>query len=315
MDRASIFAGLFICALLFLVAFYLYIKKREKARWNGLIEVIDRINRADYEIDFNTMQEGEYAILKDRLYKMSIMLREQAENSRKDKEEIKDALSDISHQLKTPFTSILIMTDALTDDPDMDEAMRTELLRDIKREVEHVNFLVQNLLKLSRFDANSVIFYPKEHTLGELVDKAVQNVSALIDLKSVRIIRKGDDTGTFMTDINWQAQALTNVLKNGLEHSREGSRIHIYTEKNTAYCMVRVTDEAGGIPDEDIPHIFERFYKGKNSGDNSTGIGLSLAKTIVNKEGGTLTAHSEGAGSVFEFKYFACTNHLQQSRV
>ena len=231
------------------------------------------------------------------------MLKEQAENALKDKKNLKVSLEDISHQLKTPLTSILIILDNLIDDPDMEKSIREDFIRDIKREVSNINFLVQSLLKLSKFDASAITFIKEKRCISDIVNESIQNVSTLCDLKNIDIVWKGNKDIKMTCDFMWQVEAITNILKNAIDHSKENSEIHISYNQNNVYSSISILNE-GEIDKEDLPYIFERFYKGKNASKDSIGIGLALSKTIIEKEGGTISVHSSNNKTNFIIKYY-----------
>ena len=254
--------------------------------------------------DICSFLEDELSILKNELYKTTVMLRELADNSLNDKRELKKALEDISHQLKTPLTSILIILDNLIDDPEMDKDIREDFIKDIKREINGINFLVQSILKLSKLDTNTINFIEDEIELNKIVIEAIKNVSMLSDLRNVNVNLKIKSNSVIKCDFKWQVEAISNILKNCIEHSNENSDVIVIIEDNKVYSKIIIKDNGGGIAKEDLPHIFERFYKGKNATSDSIGIGLSLAKTIIEKDNGTISVQSSDKGSIFEIKYF-----------
>ena len=217
-----------------------------------------------------------------------------------DKIKLKESLEDISHQLKTPLTSITIMLDNILESSNMSAETRIEFIKDIKREVLNINFLVQTLLKLSKFDANSIEFTNSEVYVKELLDESMEKLSALCDLKNIKVNISGDNDIKVICDVKWQVEALTNIIKNSIEHSEQNSNIDITYDKNKMYTKIEIKDYGKGIAKEDLPHIFERFYKGKNASSDSVGIGLALAKTIIEKNNGNIRVETEeGKGSKF----------------
>lgn len=283
---------------------FLKYNSKKDQELEGITKYIEEINQKNYHLEIDDMSEDELSILKAEIYKTTVMLKETAEQSVKDKENLKQSLSDISHQLKTPLTSIMVILDNLSDDPDMDPEVRADFIRDVKKEIANINFLVQALLKLSKLDSDTVVFLREEVSVGSLIDKAVQNVGVLCDLKNVKIERIGQGNMTFFCDFRWQVEALTNILKNCVEYSPENNRIVINTEKNSVYTAISIRDFGPGIDEEDRKHIFERFYRGKNSATESVGIGLALAKAIIKSDNGAVGVESENPGTRFTVKYF-----------
>ena len=233
------------------------------------------------------------------------MLREQADNSLKDKKELKKSIDDISHQLKTPLTSILINIDNITDNQNIDNETREKFIREIKRETYNIKSLVETLLKLSKFDVNTIEFYNKKIKIEDLVNNSVQKVSTLADLKNIKINISGNLEETIICDMNWQIEAISNIIKNGIEHSKEDSKIDIKTETNNIYTKIEITNYGNKIDEEDQKHIFERFYKGKNSKEDSIGIGLALSKSIIETNNGRISVNSNDKKTSFIIKFFS----------
>ena len=292
-----------IFSIIIIIVFVLY-NKRQKSKIKEITNYIEQINNKNYALDIQDNNEDELSVLKNELYKITVMLKEQAENSSKDKINLKNSLEDISHQLKTPLTSITIMLDNILDSPDMDLQTRNDFIKDIYREIANIKFLVQNLLILSKFDANTITFNEKEEKLEDIIEEAKQNVASICDLKNIQIILEGKEDAKTTCDLKWQVEALTNILKNCAEHSNNNTKINVLYSENNMYSEIVIKDEGSGIDQKDLKHIFERFYKGKNSDKDSIGIGLSLAKTIIEKDNGFITVDSElGKGTTFNIKY------------
>ena len=288
------------------ILYFRYNYKR-KNDIKDIIKYIEQINRRNYELEIDTISEDELSILKNEIYKTAVMLKEAALNSNKDKLNLKKSLEDISHQLKTPLTSILVLLDNLIDEPDMDSSIRNDFIIDIKRNVININFLVQALLKLSKFDANTVHFIKKENDLEMIVKEAIKNVSTLCDLRNINIKLNTLENAKVECDAKWQIEAITNIIKNAIEHSKDNSSIIINIDDNRVYSKIEVIDFGDGISKRDIKHIFERFYKGKNATSNSIGIGLALAKTIIEEDKGTIAVESNESNTKFTIKYFKLT--------
>lgn len=309
-ENKTIFVSYFIILLfIYLIICLVYLTiiinndKRKEKEINEVIKIIEEINNKNYSFKMKDINEEDLSLLKNEIYKTTIMLNEISEISKKDKKELEESLEDISHQLKTPLTSILIMIDTLLDDEDMDQNTREDFLRNMKREVMNINFLVKSILKLSRLDTNTVKFISKKESVKEIIDEAILNVSLLSDLKNVKIETNLSDS--FITcDYKWQIEALTNILKNSIEHSYENNKVLIESSENNAYVKITIKDFGSGIAKEDINHIFERFYKGKDSDYDSIGIGLALSKSIIEKQNGKISVESSDDGTTFIIKYF-----------
>lgn len=265
----------------------------ESKKINEITKYIEEINRGNYKLNIEENTEDELSILKNELYKITIKLKEVAENSQKDKTTLKDSLSDISHQIKTPITSILIMLDNILSDENMPEDIKKDFIKDIKREIVNIKFLVESILKLSKIDSNSIKFIKKEVFIKDIINEAVKNVSMLSELKNIEIIVLGDDSIKTICDLKWQVEAITNILKNCIEHSYENRKIYINYNQNNMYTELKIEDNGTGIDAKDLPHIFERFYKGKNSSSDSVGIGLALSKSIIESNNGYIQVDSE----------------------
>ncbi len=293
-----------VLAFIVMIIFLIYNKLKDK-KLKEITNYIKEINKRNYTINIDDNTEDELSILKNELYKITIMLREQAQSLLQDKINLKNSLQDISHQLKTPLTSITIMLDNIIDIPQMDNDTKLEFVQDIKREITNINFLVQNILKLSKFDANTINFTRKEIYIKEIIDEAKKNVSMMCDLKDIEIIVNEENDNKINCDFKWQVEAITNILKNAIEYSKHGSKIYIEYSKNNIYSTIKIKDSGIGISKEDIPHIFERFYKGVNSSSDSVGIGLALAKTIIEKDDGRISVeNNKEEGTTFIIKYF-----------
>ena len=281
----------------------IYTNKRDKSL-RSINKYLDKVNNGNYELKIEDNGEDEISRLRNELYKTTILLRESAENSEKEKTNLSNSLADISHQLKTPLTSIRIMLDNIEENPNMDEKTRNEFIEEISRQIDWISSLVISLLKLAKFDAGAIVMQDTQINVKKLIDNVINNLAIMIDIKNIKIEEKIDEDVILRADYNWQLEALTNIIKNCIEHSKEDSSIKIEVENNSIFVKIKITDEGEGIAKEDIKHIFERFYKGKNSSENSIGIGLALSKSIIERDNGYIICSSkEGEGTTFEIKY------------
>ena len=296
---------LFIGLSLSLILLYLKHEKAQNKEIKKITKCIEEINKKNYSINIDENSEDELSILKNELYKITIMLKEDAENSKKDKLKLKDSLSDISHQLKTPLTSINIMLDNILDNPDMDNNTKEKFIQNIKKEITNISSLATEILKLSKFDANVIKFEDQPVFINDIVKEAISNVEMMAELKNISIKVNNQRNVKLVCDAKWQTEAITNILKNCIEHSKENSTITIDIDSNKIYKQITIRDNGEGIDEKDLPHIFERFYKGKNSYKDSVGIGLALAKTIIEKNNGSVKVDSKkGKQTTFIIKYY-----------
>ena len=299
--NTAVLIGIFGIASLSIFMRYVLIQEKELKEIN---EYIKEVNNKNYSLKIEDSKDGELSRLRNELYKTTVILREAAENSEEEKEKLSIAIADISHQLKTPLTSIRIMLDNISDNPDMPQEIREDFIQDISKQVEHMSSLVISLLKTAKFDAGTIKMENEEIDAKKLIDSVINNLAILIEIKEIEVITKIDEKAIFIADYKWQQEALTNILKNAIEHSQPKSNIYIIVENTSVFLKIKIKDEGQGIEQKDLKHIFERFYKAKNCNEDSIGIGLSLAKTIIEQNNGYIKATSEvGKGTLFEIKY------------
>lgn len=290
---AVLFAGAFL--------FVLYWRYREIERLSGYLR---QIHAGDDTLDLRDSHEGELSILKSEIYKVTRMLSEQRALLADDKIHLKNAMSDISHQLKTPLTSMTVMADLL-ENPELPDAKRREFVRRAQNQLERMEWLVTSLLKLSKIDAGTVYFKKDDVNVQELIEKTLEPLHGGIDEKKINLTVYGGRNTAFQGDFQWSIEALVNIIKNCVEHLPERGNLQITFSENTLYTEINVIDDGNGIAKEDLPYIFKRFYKGKNAGDDSVGIGLAMAYTIVKEQNGSLDVRStQGEGTAFTIKFF-----------
>ena len=293
-------SNLVLVILLSLSLFIIYLIKLKKVNkeLNYILTYLKDINMGIYKLEIDSNDETSFSLLKNELLKTTIMLKEIASINQKDKVLLKKSLEDISHQIKTPLTTITLILD------NINETNYKEKVKDMKRIVVNLNFLINSLLKLARFDANTITFKRDKIIVSDLLDKVILNVSILADLKEIEIIKNGELHSIIKVDFKWEEEALTNILKNSLEHSLNNN-IEIIVENNKLYTSITIKDNGVGINEHDLKHIFERFYKCENSTSSSVGIGLSLAKSIIEHDEGSISVISKvGVGTSFIIKYF-----------
>lgn len=266
-------------------------------RYRRIRDMSENLNRILHGQDTELIckcREGDLAVLQSEIKKMTVMLREAAENLKKDKIYLTDSIADISHQLRTPLTSINLMLSMLKE-PDISESRRAELMFSLKHMLSRIDWLIETLLKISKIDAKTAFFEKNRVYVKNLIQKAAQPLETSLDVHGQQLMVKVSDE-YFTGDLSWSAEALGNILKNCIEHTPDGGSICITCEQTGIYTQITVCDSGSGFDTEDIPHLFDRFYKGKNSTESSVGIGLALAKSIIVEQNGTIKACNRAEG-------------------
>lgn len=266
---------------------------------------IDRILHGDSHISPEEYSEGELAILHSEIHKMTVRLREQQQNLRNDKIYLADSIADISHQIRTPLTSINLLVSLLSE-PNITEERRQDIHRELQELLARIDWLITTLLKISKLDAGTVQFKSESIGLDSLISRAVSPLLISFELREQTLAV--DAAGGFCGDIGWTQEALTNIIKNCMEHTPDGGKIQINATDNALYTEITIADSGTGIHKDDLPHIFERFYKGKNSDNKSFGIGLALARMIITSQNGTVKAENlTPNGAKFTVKFYKGT--------
>ena len=293
----------FIITILLMSYFLVFTRWRYK-ELEKLSSYLRQISGGDYSLDVRDNYEGELSILKSDIYKVTLMLSEQGSLLRQDKIQLTDAISDISHQLKTPITSMTVMADLLSD-PALPSTKRIEFTRNIRIQLERIDWLVSSLLKLSKIDAGTVLFKKDKIAVNDLIHKALQPLLIPLDIKEQTVSIEGEESVSFLGDLNWTVEALINILKNCVEHTEEGGAIAITYAENVLYTEIIIVDNGKGISKEDLAYLFKRFYKGRNASKDSIGIGLAMAYSIITSQNGDIEVTSEeGQGTQFSIKFY-----------
>ena len=302
---AGSFGWLMLAVCAAFVGIWLVHTARRYRRIAELSADIDRILHGEDHVSLNDYAEGELGILQSEVHKMTIRLREQKQSLVDDKIYLADSLADISHQIRTPLTSINLLVSFLSD-PDITVERRGELSRELYSLLSRIDWLITTLLKMSKLDAGTVQFNSETVPMAELIRKSTESVAIPMELRGQELNVTVD--GNFTGDMAWTSEAITNIVKNCMEHTPEGGRVSVTATDNPLFAEIIISDNGRGIAGEDLPHIFERFYKGKNSADNSFGIGLALARTIITTQNGTIKAENVlPNGAKFTIRFYKGT--------
>ena len=300
----SIIASVVILVAGLLILLVLAIDARK--RYNAMEQLsteLDEILHDNSRFLITECEEGELAILSSSIRKMTLKLKEQASNLTDEKKVLTDAIADIFHQMRTPLTSMRLSCSMLSEE-DLPYEERIRFVRGIKKQLERMQWLVETLLKMSKIEAGTVTFRRERLDAKELVQKACEPLLIPLELRDIKLQINTNEAG-LTGDMDWLAEAVGNIVKNCMEHTPEGGQISINAEENAIYTVLTIEDTGKGFDKNDIAHIFERFYKGKNSGSESVGIGLALCRTIITGLDGTIKAENgKDGGARFEIRFY-----------
>lgn len=300
-----------VMSVLFIICFYIYLRRRKNAIVQ-LQDYMDKISRGNYELEINDNSEDELSSLKNSLYKIMVYMKEQADSARIKKVMLAQSVSDISHQLKTPLTSTQILLDNLNDNPDMEYATRKKFIYEALNQVNGMSWMIVTMLKLSRIDAGVVEFNNETISINKIIEEAVSNLEVIAEIKNVNIEKYIDNYNEnklnksdiyINGDYNWNREALQNIIKNAIEHSNDKGTVKINITDNDVYTAVYITNRGDKLSEQRQKQIFERYYSEAKYEDNSMGIGLPLAKAVIEKQGGYISVESDDEETVFIVKY------------
>ena len=300
-----------VMSVLFIICFCMYLRRRKKDIFE-LQDYMDKISRGNYELEINDNSEDELSSLKNSLYKIMVYMKEQADSARIKKVMLAQSVSDISHQLKTPLTSTQVLLDNLNDNPDMDYSTRKKFIYEALNQVNGMSWMIVSMLKLSRIDAGVVEFNNENISINKIIEEAVGNLEVIAEIKNVNIEKNIDNRNEdelnksdiyIKGDYNWNREALQNIIKNAIEHSNDKGTVKINITDNDVYTAGYITHRGEKLSDKQQKQIFERYYSEAKYEDNSMGIGLPLAKAVIEKQGGYISVESDDEETVFIVKY------------
>lgn len=287
----------------FLLLYFGYFTHQRYRQIGDLNDYLSQIKPGEQSLDIRDNDEGELSILKNELYKVTVSFHEQSSVLRHDKKALSDTLSDISHQLKTPLASMRLMMDILRDD-DLSEEDRLEFTSRMEGQIDRLQWLVASLLTISRLDAGTIQFKTQAVAAVDLIERATAPLLIPMELKNMDLVV--DAKGSSLEcDAHWTAEAISNVVKNCVEHVPEGGCIAITCDDNALFFEMQIHDDGPGFADTDLPHVFTRFFRGEHTGENSVGIGLAIVKAIMEGQGGSITAkNAVSGGALFTLRFF-----------
>lgn len=285
-------------------AIYLMLTARRYRSIAALSRSIDRLLHGQEDILFSDSHEGELAILTSEITKMTVRLREQSDALAADKTRLTNAIADISHQFRTPLTAMNLTVSLLSEDGLSDER-RLRLARELSKSLRRIDWLIDALLKISKIDAGTVEFRAEPVNVSALLRRAAEPLAIPMELRGQELAVHTDGSEIFTGDMQWSTEAIGNILKNCVEHTPEGGKIEVFASETALYTEIKISDSGAGFAQEDIPHLFERFYRGKNADADSVGIGLALARTVIAAQNGTVSAaNGKRGGAEFSVRFY-----------
>ena len=301
--RFGVFTLVFTTLLLLISIMSTY--KRYKRIYDLSTDVDRILHGNDMKFRLDKYHEGELAVLQSEIHKMTMRLREQSQQLQEDKNYLANALADISHQVRTPLTSINLLIGLLSE-PDIPDERRMKMTRELLGLLSRIDWLITTLLKISKLDAGTVQFKQETISLNELIRKATDSLLIPIEIKEQNLYINAN--GNFTGDVSWTVEAISNIVKNCMEHTPNGGEIRIEASENSLFAEIVISDSGTGISKEDLPHIFDRFYKSKNASDKNFGIGLSLARMIITNQNGVIKAENNVIkGALFTIRFYKGT--------
>ena len=296
-------AAVIVMSAAFLI-FYESIFSHRHDQVMNLCDDIDRILRCDDRISFDEYKESELSVLSSEIHKMTIRLREQNAALLTEKQFAKEALEDSSHQLRTPLTSVMMIL-GLMNDTELSEKERTEYLRDLYELLARMKWLIETMLSLSRIEADAAKFAKEPVVCRELIAQSVETVSVTAELKGVELRTIIDGEPALIGDIHYTSEAIVNLLKNAIEHTPSGGTVTVTAKGSNIAAQITITDTGEGIPEAELPHIFDRFYRSSEYTKNGFGIGLAFAKRVISAQDGSLrAANVKPHGAEFTIRFY-----------
>lgn len=300
----SVYSGLLVICMIICFKLYQYIEKKKQSHMVEVIaSQINDILYRDKQLYIQNYKEGSLYILENEIQKLVLRLGEKNQLLQKERYLLKESLEDVSHQIKTPLTSLNLIVERLKDNS-LSDKERYELLKEEIRLLDKIEWLIKSLLKIAQIDAQSIEFMREDVNNQLFIEQLMEPFEILLDLKDIQLVYEYNKDLSLNIDKQWTLEAISNVVKNCIEYLDIGGKLKIIINQNPIYDEIIIEDNGKGINPEDLPHLFERFYKGKKSNSNSVGIGLALSKKIVENQNGTITAENIYPGAKFTIHFY-----------
>ena len=283
------------------VGIFLYAMKRQRKQIEELEQYCEEVLQETATLDLRDNEEGRFSLLKNKVYDITVLLREKNQLLEKNKKETERLIADISHQLKTPITSLRMTNEILY--MDMSSEKRMRFLDNMQADLLKIEWFVKTILNLAKLDSKTLTLKREETMAAELSEKMIDSFKIFCEVSGCRIASSGEEDITLWCDKKWLLEALHNILKNALEHG--AAHIALLWSENNLYTKLEITDDGEGIEKEELPHIFERFYKMKGSGEDSMGLGMAFTKSMIAYQNGEVKVKSKkDEGTTFIVKIY-----------
>ena len=301
-------AGILFLVCAGCVGIFLYAMKRQGKQIEELEQYCEEVLQETATLDLRDNEEGRFSLLKNKVYDITVLLREKNQLLEKNKKETERLIADISHQLKTPITSLRMTNEILY--MDMSSEKRMRFLDNMQADLLKIEWFVKTILNLAKLDSKTLTLKREETMAAELSEKMIDSFKIFCEVSGCRIASSGEEDITLWCDKKWLLEALHNILKNALEHG--AAHIALLWSENNLYTKLEITDDGEGIEKEELPHIFERFYKMKGSREDSMGLGMAFTKSMIAYQNGEVKVKSKkDEGTTFIVKIYK--NDFQKS--
>ena len=280
---------IYIIGITCIILVFIYYNKKQKKKMQELEKYCKEIIRGEENLELKTQEEGLDSILKNNIYDMTMMLKEKNKDLQESNQKTDKLIADISHQLKTPLTSLNLMNDLLY--TDLPEEKKKEFLDNSSKELEKINWLIKTLLNIAKLDSKTIILKKDFYNAKEMLEEIINNFATMCEVYKSNITLTVKEENQIYCDKKWTSEAISNIIKNSIEH--KGKNINIQIEENKIYTQITIIDDGEGISPKDISHIFDRFYKAENSKSESLGLGLAFAKSIIKNQDGEIRVQSK----------------------
>lgn len=300
-DNSLLLTIIFSISTISIAFIFIYYQKKQVNDIKKLDEYCKKIIKGEGALELKSEDESLESVLKNNIYDMTMLLKETNNNLNNNNKGFEKLIADISHQLKTPLTSLSLLNDLLY--TDLPEDKKKEFLDASSKELDKIRWLIKTLLNIAKLDSKTLVLKKDNNNAEEMLKEIQNNFKAMCEAYNANITVKADKYCNIYCDKKWTLEAISNIIKNAIEHNSKN--INIQVEENRIFTQIQISDDGEGISKKDINHIFERFYKSENSKENSIGLGLAFCKSIINNQDGEIKVESKkNMGTRFIIKLY-----------